>query len=684
MRESLSGFHLLVRSLLLAIIAGALIAVLAFPSWRWQIDATKTRAYTLSEQTVRLLGTLEGAWSVTIVVAEDGVDPALLRQIDEVLRRIRDSGPVAVDRIDPTDPRSLDRWISLLERLQGRWADETTPFRERLDEATDGFVRLRDFAAAQRASLERLEDAAAALPSESRDEMSAALQTVGSGLVQLSLHGDAFLDGLREFRQSSSARPIPDDESARAALLANHRHWSEQLHGLSQLLERYAALTTDPSARQVARSSADASARLALDLRRSQDRLARLPALELSDLARAIAEGETAIVSGPLGTTAIPSWQLLPRLAAGGEDAPVRFDRRFRGEQVIAAAIRSLRETPPTVVLVHAEERSLLRSTTEGSDLHAITDALRASRIEVREWFIADAAAPSIPDRSRAVWMVVPPMTRRGVETSAAERLLIDRTRALLDRGEPVLMTLARSLLPAFRQRDPWSALVAELGVEADTGTVIFELDRTGTGRGAVRPWQVVERGTGEHPLGKVIDGLATLVTHPTPLRPIDRPGLRTWPLLMIEPAPSRWLETDWRTEGQQRSSPPAGSLLDEPVAVAMAVDRSGADAAGSQRVVVVGSGGWLHSSVVGASESLGGGRLALTSPGNRELLLGAVHWLAAMDDLVVPGPSGRELARLAGLDPTARTLWSALAIIGLPASALAIGGLVAIRRRRS
>jgi len=700
-----TGVHLALRCAALATLAAALVALAALPAWRWQADATKTRAYTLSPQTLRLLASLEGSWSVTVVVAEDGVDGAVLRQIDEVLRRFRDAGPIDVDRIDPTDPRSIDRWLALLESLQEQWSDRVGPFRERLDEATERFVALRDFAGVQQPTLERLAEASAALPPELRVEASTAIESARGALAQLVVQGETFLDGLRELRQTSPARPIPDDEAARSALHASHRHWSEQLHALSRLLDRYATAAPDSGTRQAARQFAEASERLAVELRQSQDRLSRLPALELSDIARAIADGETAIVSGPLGTTAIPSWQLLPRLASGESGEGVRFDRRFRGEQVIAAAIRSLQASPPVVTIVHAEDRSLLRSTGDGADLHAVADALRAARIEVREWSIVEPAPPAAMstrgesrgqsrgesggESRRDVWLIVPPMARRGVDTAPAERLLIERTRALLDRGEPTLITMARSLLPAFRQRDPWSALVAEIGVEADTGTVIFELDRTGTGRGAVRAWQVVDRGASDHPLAMVVDGLATLLTHPTPLRVIadqsEIAGRRTWPLLAIDPGAMRWLEADWRTEGQQRSAPPIGSALDAPVPVALATEAADPVdlALRPRRAVVVGSGGWLHSSVFGGSEALGGGRLALTSPGNRELLLGGVHWLAGMDELVVPGPSGREVARLGALDPTERTLWSALAIVALPATALTLGGLVALRRRR-
>ena len=57
------------------------------PAARAQIDATKTRAYSLSDQTRAMLENLEGEWTVAVVLVEDEADRAIARQVNEVLRR---------------------------------------------------------------------------------------------------------------------------------------------------------------------------------------------------------------------------------------------------------------------------------------------------------------------------------------------------------------------------------------------------------------------------------------------------------------------------------------------------------------------------------------------------------------------------------------------------------------------
>ena len=53
----------------------------AEPALRWRFDATKTRAYSLSAQTRRLLAELDGQWTIALVLDRGAMDPAVLRQV---------------------------------------------------------------------------------------------------------------------------------------------------------------------------------------------------------------------------------------------------------------------------------------------------------------------------------------------------------------------------------------------------------------------------------------------------------------------------------------------------------------------------------------------------------------------------------------------------------------------------
>ena len=105
--------------------------------------------------------------------------------------------------------------------------------------------------------------------------------------------------------------------------------------------------------------------------------------------------------------------------------------------------------------------------------------------------------------------------------------------------------------------------------------------------------------------------------------------------------------------------------------------------ASGRQRMLVIGSGGWLLSAIADVAVSLGGDRFVLTNPGNRELMLSGSAWLAQMDELIVPGASRQEIARLDGIRDNIRTRWAWFSIAGMPAASLVLGVVVWMIRRR-
>ena len=71
-----------------------------------------------------------------------------------------------------------------------------------------------------------------------------------------------------------------------------------------------------------------------------------------------------------------------------------------------------------------------------------------------------------------------------------------------------------------------------------------------------------------------------------------------------------------------------------------------------------------------------------LLNPGNYELLLASVAWLAGEDDLIAASPVSRQVARLEGLTPAVRTFWRWVAIAFLPAACLLAGVAVWMVRR--
>ncbi|HIF54786.1 MAG TPA: hypothetical protein EYQ57_06375 [Methylococcaceae bacterium] len=77
-----------------------------------------------------------------------------------------------------------------------------------------------------------------------------------------------------------------------------------------------------------------------MQLAKADDELRRLGDLELGHISTQLATGEGAIIFSPTRATMIPASLIFPK--SGIVQETTAIDQRFRGEQIISSAMRSL------------------------------------------------------------------------------------------------------------------------------------------------------------------------------------------------------------------------------------------------------------------------------------------------------------------------------------------------------
>lgn len=679
-------------------LASAVVVVVSLGSiaeratWRLRIDATKTRAYSLSEQTLRMLHSLEGRWLLSLVVTEQEIDRSTLRQIDEVLARYDEaSANLAVERIDPTRAESIQRYFALLERLRTVYAGEVDRYETALAAARAGYEACGAFARDEAARMARL--VADLGPS---DPLRGPLEQFRNGFTLLADTAAAVLQVSDEAMRSDDSQPIPDYEKARDTLAAALRNAAQDLDGVSRLIEntmlRSPAVGADLRARLAA-----AKVRYddqAVKAQQAADGLTHLPPLELARIGRELARGEAAVIVSDSRATVVPAGQFITRSnIRQTREGGITFDQRFRGEQVLSSAIRSLLvDRMPLVVFVHAEEQSMIEPRRDRADAFGAASLLRSARYEVREWNVTRGERPRPQPGQHAVWIVLQrPFTERFSGGNPAptrqELALIDAARQLLDSGEPVLLGVFPSVLHKLRQPDPWQIMLRSHGVEADTSRVVMEHVVDPGGAPVVLRTQELIDLPGEHAVSRAAQGQRLALPLAVPLKRHDSASsaLRLTPLALAYPATSRWADPNWLDAITNPAFKPGPeSYFTEPLPLAYAATRP--EPTGSQRdqrFIVVGSGAWLQSDIADQPVSLGGERMALLYPGNFELLQAAVAWLAGLDDLIAQTPTARQVARLDGVTDAARNRWRWIALIAMPGACFGLGVLVWMIRRR-
>lgn len=666
-----------------AAIATILVVVNAFaqrPELRSRIDATKTRAYSLSEQTMNMLKGLEGDWVIAVMVNQSETNRAVRRQVDEVLGRFTQASPnISIVRIDPTDPRTLGEYEAVLADLRMRYAETVTLYDEHLDEGQSAYEQLILFTQQQSGVLGEWVQIVQA---EGGDNSN--LQSVIQRAQTLSLiaeQGEEVLQEVRRARRSTDTQPIPDYETARSILAQALTNAANELYETAEAYGRWIQQgDMSMELRQFASANRSEYEQRAQQLAVVVDPLRHLPPLELSTIGRHLASGEGAVILGPDRAAVVPASQLFPmsNIRESGRGV-VTFDQRFRGEQLISAAMRSLLvEHMPMVVFMHAEEGSWLRQRDRQIDLFGVGTMLSASRFVVEEWKVgASGAERPSPERGQpVVWVPIPPPQRAGIEPTRQELELISQVRRLIDDGEPVLLSVYPSLLPRYGQDDPWARLARPFGASLDTSRVIYESIRTAADETDVQRGQLLQRFSANHAIGRAVHGQQAHFSLPTVIAPSENipEGVRQHVIASIEPVANRWLEPNWSADTSTLGSPGEEQRFHESKTIVMAASRPHPIERGEQRMMMVGSGGWMLTYISDAVVGVGGDRVALYNPGNHELMMASVAWLAGMDDLIAQSPTGQEVARLGEIDENAARWWFWLIVVIMPVACLALG----------
>jgi hypothetical protein len=686
-----NAINLALFLLSILVIAAALNFFAERPGLRRQADATKTRSYSLSEQTHELLRSLEGQWTIALLVTEAETDRAVLRQVDEVLRRFGEaSDDVSVMRIDPTSPSTISTFETLLARLRLMYADTISDYEAKIRDGRSSLEALERFIQAQAPRLRPLmprDDALAASGPEAQLQ-----QLIGV----LSLRQEQIAQVRTSIDQSlrvDSTQPIADYESARSILSATLWNWAQELQAMSDMLASWRQdAAINETVRAYASGSREEYQALAQSMALAADGLRRLPALEIASIGRQLQAGDVGIVVGAGRAAIIPSSQILLRTASAEEGGEVvSFDQRFRGEIAIASAIRSLQvRSLPRVVFVHAEKSSMLRSREQQSDLVGVQSMLESARYDVAEWIVGQSPRPPASEGQPTVWVIVPPPLpeRQSVAPSKEEYALVQEVKRLLDDGEPVLLSFYPSALHRFNQPDPWQPLLENLGVKPDTSRVIYESVALSQDKRENQRFLELTSLHGEHPIADAVSGQRVRFNLPVALEVIDGKSAddgtvaRNVAVCRALPSPSRWVEDDWISDPSTLEEPSAEKRFSVAIPLVVASERAHPIERAQQRVIAVGCGDWMLTRMADVVMRHGGSRVALVYPGNRELLLASVTWLAGMDELIAASPSSREVARLEGVNDRVRTIWRWLTLAVLPLACLGLGVVVWLVRR--
>ncbi|MDA1008393.1 MAG: ABC transporter permease [Planctomycetota bacterium] len=578
---------------------------------------------------------------------------APLPAAEELLNKVSAAG--LMTRVFDPDDLSNETYLAWLDDLSKRESQLTNAYQLAI---ADGFKEVDAIARIGREVSSEISSQSTTHP-----DTASRLASLAGALQQFSEVAPVARANIEERMAQSPAQPFGDQEGAARMLRDALEVWAVRLSEGGRLV-RSNAPSDDARSIAVARVLEGTSLRV----QKTVDALRMLRPRRMDALTRALVDGQALVVQQGEQLLAWPGWMV------AGEG----LDARGRTEEIV---LRALAEDPSAMmahaIIIHAEGRSVLRASASGADLRAVADALAAARFEVHEWSLASTQSePNWDGETRRVWWIIPPLTRNAIDPDRSEKDLIAAANRLLDRGESVILSVSPSLLAVAGQLDPWAQLSTRLGVDAHTDRMVLDDIAIDEGRVESLSDQTFDRADREHAIGLAVDGLRIHLPSVAPLRE-SLFAIDPFPLLHLEPDPSRRVARDWRgaRAGRRWSDDEAVSDLDKGAFAVMTPEGG--------RAVIVGCPDWMLTAVARRPAAGADGRAMLHAPGNLAFAVAASTWASGGDPSSVAGASAAQrLARIPPLTQTQRVMLGVLLICIVPGT-LVFSGISIDRRRR-
>lgn len=450
---------------------------------------------------------------------------------------------------------------------------------------------------------------------------------------------------------------------------------------------------------------------LTRQLTEQSDPLLRVIPPRRYDQARAILNDRPCVlITSGSDARVIPAERLFR--GAAGQDTLTTTSDLFVGEEQLTGALISMSLDPPPLVVFIRSNTGQRAFAIDGPDQDRIDGAydfvaqrLLAMDFDVAEWTNPTSSDPPSPKPGqRVVWITMPYLKPDPARSESLDNTRKDFVAEFiakrLDLGDSAMIMLSYNpdTDPELRdaatddRKDPAApdtliALLDTFGLDAQVyqnATRLIE-EAEDPAESIYGSAFLVEDWPDDALVGRSLEGIDTyfLVPMPIALKPVD--GVTQQPLVELN-APAMYVQRTVPDRETGSFSPEPGSER-ERVLIGAAAQRDEA------RIVAIGDATWALDRVTSIAvlpDGKSGPNLAdqpgakLAYPGNTDLFVAAVCWLAHEEALIAASPRTRDTRRIDRLSPAGLQA-ARIGLLGvLPAAIFAVGIVVWLSRRRA
>jgi len=664
---------------LLNALAGALLS-----SGPYRHDMTVTRQYSLSAQTLKVLQELTEPCRIVTVMATSG--PYGQQAIDLVDEYAARGKHISAEHIVPG--RDLGRQLALLQSMRDRFKEQLDPVHEAMRDLHDVLEKLRtDLAPGQQALLRQLiaeeqlsDESARAFAKQVASVYQARLGAMQRELAGVEQQLEQPMPDYAACQQQLETVVADLSEGIFAPTIAQFAAWAERLGTAAAVKEQLLGLIDQFSAASDQLQQAQ-QAMLNAELPQAYD-----------DLLNELAQDNIVVISNAEHVRVLA----LADMFRQDESQELRGERqtqvRFLGEELLTGALVSTGLAhPPMVVFVHSADMPALGP--RGTHTY-VAERLRSVRFDVQQWCptgqmgpMGQPAPPQPMPQPQAdqqvIWVIMPaePPNPMNPMASGSEAQIAEFVSGRLDAGDAALMILSPSQVFSFAP-SPSANVLERFGVTAQLDRVILtqrvlpDQRKIAVNHHSIRTWPDAS------PITAALAGMPGVCLFASPLIIGVEADAKIVPLVTVS-GEQIWAQTNPDIEHLAEATfDPAAAPPDGQFVVACAIQRN------DQRCVVVAD-PLCFSDTITTNADPGlrapglAGILGAAYPGNAELFVNSVYWLAGLDQLIAASPRAQDIRRIDAISPGGLVALRWAMLVGMPAAALLLGGSVWWVRRR-
>ncbi len=725
-RRALFGFN---ASVAVAAAAATVILVNWLVWWQYaatppavkkyiRYDLSATRAHSLSAQTKRVLGKLGAPHEIIAVFRDEAGNTSELaaarrRNLEDLMEEYaRASSQISIRSVSASAHSGAQE---VEQKVARRFAKEMAPLQEQLTLAHRHLAAMADVLDQMQNNLDQLAGAAYA-----NERAQAQAKATVNTLIRL---------------RQDLRKQVEKSKEALANAMPDYLHLRDSSSNLliaakKDLMDCRNTLTSQLGDGEAAFASSLMLEKIEPPYNRAAAGLLGTVIPPAYEQARAaLATGESLVVLTETRARVVPADRLLRRvsdaLTRAGAAVQDTGKEQFTGEEQITGALVSLAQTvPPRVVFLQSDWLSAL-TPDDGRQqglFQAMADRLRAMDFAVEE---ANAWHPKAVDASgnplslhpaqpgqKTVWVLCP--FREPNPKQPATLKMDNRAKTCaflqkqLDCGDSAFILINHDPLPdpervkiadqvlggntPYAARHPINALLKTYGIEAQNWTLLAHEEQ----EPGMQPMPAVPVQLQHYPqdtdLGRALEGLTLRLEGPYPVQPTAPlpAGVTAHTLVALTLPRLYTLGYDALHGDGKWTYNPVTARPYAPVAMAVEAQLPGKKPV---RLIAVGDLLWATDQKTTFGFASAGGKGAVGAanlpggiaawPGNAELFINGIYWLAGQDDLIAPGARSQDVRRIGPISSHTHTTLRWLLLAGLPLGVAGAGLLVWGKRRK-